>query len=64
MTPVSPLVTRLMRRSLRGELDRALATLGELASARTVVRRTPLERKSRPSRPAPPADIAAAPTRT
>ena len=36
---LGPVVQRLMRRSLSGELDRALTTLGELAVARTVVRR-------------------------
>jgi uncharacterized protein YndB with AHSA1/START domain len=40
-----PLLTRLMRRSLHGELDRALMTLGELAGARSVVRRTAVDRR-------------------
>ena len=39
LAPVAPLVLRLMRHSLSGELERALVTLGELAGARSVVRR-------------------------
>jgi hypothetical protein len=54
-------VTRLMRRSLTSELDRALATLGELASARTVVRRTPVVRGKRPQKDAA-GDVAALPS--
>ena len=38
--PISPLMVRLMQRRLRDELDRALATLGELAVARTAMRRS------------------------
>ena len=39
LTPVAPLLTRLMGHSLSGEIERALETLGELAGARSVVRR-------------------------
>lgn len=39
LTPITPLVVRVMRRRLVDELDRALATLGELAVARTAMRR-------------------------
>jgi len=42
---LGPLVTQLMRHNLRGELDRALLTLGELASAKTVLRRTAIDRR-------------------
>ena len=38
--PVRWIVLRLMRRRLRDELDRALLTLGELAAARSVMRRS------------------------
>lgn len=47
-TPVAPLVVRLMRRELRGEVERALTTLGELAAARAVVGRSPRARRPSP----------------
>jgi hypothetical protein len=40
LTPMSWLVLRLMRRRLAEELERALATLSELAAARSVLRRS------------------------
>jgi Polyketide cyclase / dehydrase and lipid transport len=43
LTPVGSVVTRLVGRGLEAELERALATLGELAAARAVVRRAPLQ---------------------
>jgi hypothetical protein len=39
LTPVRWIVQRLMRHRLRDELERAVTTLGELAAARSVVRR-------------------------
>jgi hypothetical protein len=56
LSPVASIVTRLMGRGLDAELERALATLVELAGAREVVRRAPLgggaERRGTPgSRP-------------
>ena len=45
LAPVAPLVTRLMRHTLSGELERALDTLGELAGARSVVRRVATDRR-------------------
>ncbi|HEY6379934.1 MAG TPA: SRPBCC family protein [Candidatus Dormibacteraeota bacterium] len=39
LAPLAPVLVRLMRRELRGEIDRALATLAELAAARAVMRR-------------------------
>lgn len=42
LAPLGPLVTRVMARALGEQLDRALLTLGELAAAKTVLRRSPL----------------------
>jgi hypothetical protein len=39
LLPLAPMLVRLMRRELRGEIDRALSTLAELAAARAVMRR-------------------------
>ena len=39
LTPFAPILLRLMRRELSGEIDRALTTLADLAAARAVVRR-------------------------
>jgi hypothetical protein len=56
LTPVGSVLTRLIGRGLDAELERALATLAELAAARAVVRRSPLgggaERRVPGSRPA------------
>ena len=56
VNPVGSVVVRLMGRGLDSELERALATLAELAAARAVVRRAPLqggaERRAPGSRPA------------
>jgi uncharacterized protein YndB with AHSA1/START domain len=54
LAPVATLVARLMGRGLDAELERALATLGELAAARAVVRRSPQggERRSPGATPA------------
>lgn len=56
LTPVGSVVTRLIGRGLDAELERALATLAELAAARVVVRRAPLqggpERRAPEDRPA------------
>jgi hypothetical protein len=56
LTPVGSVLTRLIGRGLDAELERALATLTELAAARAVVRRSPLgggaERRAPGSRPA------------
>jgi uncharacterized protein YndB with AHSA1/START domain len=54
LAPVGTLVTRLVGRGLQAELERALVTLGELAAARAVVRRTPQggERRSPDATPA------------
>jgi hypothetical protein len=56
LTPVGAVCTRLVGRGLEGELERALATLGELVGAGVVVRRTPLqggtERRPPGARPA------------
>jgi hypothetical protein len=56
LTPVGSVLTRLIGRGLDAELERALATLAELAAARAVVRRSPLgggaERRAPGSRPA------------
>jgi hypothetical protein len=56
LTPVGSVVTRLIGRGLVAELDRALVTLTELATARAVVRRAPLgggtERRTPGGRPA------------
>ena len=41
LVPLSPVMLRVMRRRLSGELDRALSTLDELASARTAMGRGP-----------------------
>lgn len=49
LEPIRWIVLGLMRRRLSSELDRALVTLGELAAARTVMRR------AAPRRPATPA---------
>lgn len=46
LVPVAPLVLRLMRHTLSGELERALMTLGELAGARSVVRRVSTDRRA------------------
>lgn len=45
--PVKGVVLRLMRRRLADELHRALATLEELAAARSVLRRNSLARRPR-----------------
>lgn len=56
LTPVGAVVMRLVARDLESELERALATLADLAAARVVVRRAPLgggaERRAPGSRPA------------
>lgn len=39
LAPFAPILLRLMGRELRGEIDRALDTLAELAAARAVMRR-------------------------
>lgn len=48
LVPLRWAIQRLMRHRLRGELERALVTLGELAAARSVMRR------AAPRRPAAP----------
>lgn len=56
LRPVRPLVTRVMARTLEEQLQRALVTLGELAEAKTVLRRSPgRPRAPRPSGAATPA---------
>jgi len=47
---VSPLVTAVIHQSLGPQLERALSTLGELVSARTIVRRRAIEQSAESTR--------------
>jgi hypothetical protein len=53
LSPMAPVIVRLMRRELRGEMDRALETLGELAAARSVMRRSGRQTGGGGDEPAP-----------